>query len=122
MLQRAALPIPKLLAGRANYISPVLECEATIFQAPSIFWRSRVVLPITVVLEVGNVIVHQVRARATSGFRSFPWMRVGWMNPIATRSGYPLMYESWSCCQPLNCSESTTTNNSGDFKETSSER
>jgi hypothetical protein len=48
-----------------------------------------VVFPNTFSLELGNEIDHQVRASARSDLRSLNWMRVGWTNPIALRSGYP---------------------------------
>lgn len=52
-----------------------------------------VVLPTTFSLEVGKDADHQVRANgeasAKSGLSSLTWMRVGWTNPTALRSGYP---------------------------------
>jgi hypothetical protein len=72
----------------------VLVWEATIFQPSSNFWRSTVVLPTTFSLEVGKDADHQVRASAKSGLSSLTWMRVGCTNPIALRSGYPLIYMS----------------------------
>src|SRR5271170_2431436 len=103
----------------ADHIAAILVCEATIFHPSLNFWRFMVLFPTTVCLELGKVTDHQVRANAKSGFNSLTWMRLGWMKPMVLRSGYPLMYESCSCCQPLNCSESTTTNSSGDFQYTS---
>jgi len=50
-----------------------------------------VLVPTTFCLELGKETDHQVRANARSGFNNFTWMRLGWMNPIAVRSGYPLM-------------------------------
>jgi hypothetical protein len=44
----------------------------------------------TFCLELGKETDHQVRANARSGFNSLTWMRLGSMNPIILRSGYPL--------------------------------
>src|ERR1700737_809199 len=63
----------------------------TIFQPSSNFWGFMVVFPTTVCLELGKETDHQVRASARSGFNRSTWMRLGWMNPIALRFGYPLM-------------------------------
>jgi hypothetical protein len=50
-----------------------------------------VLFPTRVCLELGKETDHHVSASARSGFNSLTWMRLGWMNPIALRSGYPLM-------------------------------
>ena len=49
-----------------------------------------VVFPTTFCLEFGKDTDHQVRASASSGVSSLIWMRLGSMNPIPLRSGYPL--------------------------------
>jgi hypothetical protein len=79
--------------GEANHMSAVLVWETMIFQPLSNFWRFMVVFPTTACLELGKETDHQVSASAKSGFSNLTWMRVGWMNPIALRSGYPLTYE-----------------------------